>query len=201
MHKNRGITLVALVITIVVLLILAGISISQLINIGIFAKSEEAKKRTENAQVEENMTLADYESRIGKYISGNREEITVDKAEYEQLKARVDELGQKIKNLETKNSKFGYIDVSNNIENFAITKDSNLYTATEDCYLTASLYTYGGSSIGIYVNDVQISAVYNNNSGWVGSPFSISLTEGDTIKFVPSDYNKIMSSINVWKIK
>ena len=76
-----------------------------------------------------------------------------------------------------------------------------MYTATEDCYLTASLYTYGGSSIGIYVNDVQISAVYNNNSGWVGSPFSISLTEGDTIKFVPSDYNKIMSSINVWKIK
>ena len=50
------------------------------------------------------MTLADYESRIGKYISGNREEITVDKAEYEQLKARVDELGQKIKNLENKNS-------------------------------------------------------------------------------------------------
>lgn len=68
MHKNRGITLVALVITIVVLLILAGISISQLINIGIFAKSEEAKKRTENAQVEENNTITEYANMIGNHM-------------------------------------------------------------------------------------------------------------------------------------
>ena len=45
--KNpRGITLVALVITIVILLILATISIQALTNQGIFAQAEEAKKRT-----------------------------------------------------------------------------------------------------------------------------------------------------------
>ncbi len=48
--KNNGITLVALVITIVILLILAGISISTLANTGIFQKAKDAKKASENAQ-------------------------------------------------------------------------------------------------------------------------------------------------------
>ena len=43
-NKNLGITLVALVITIIILLILAGISISTLTNTGIFQKAKEAKK-------------------------------------------------------------------------------------------------------------------------------------------------------------
>ena len=43
--KNNGITLVALVITIVILLILAGISISTLTNTGIFQKAKDAKKQ------------------------------------------------------------------------------------------------------------------------------------------------------------
>ena len=48
--KNNGITLVALVITIVILLILAGISISTLTNTGIFQKAKDAKNASENAQ-------------------------------------------------------------------------------------------------------------------------------------------------------
>ena len=51
--KNNGITLVALVITIVILLILARISISTLTNTGIFQKAKDAKKASENAQKEE----------------------------------------------------------------------------------------------------------------------------------------------------
>ena len=42
-RENKGITLVALVITIVILLILAGISISVLTNTGIFQKAKDAK--------------------------------------------------------------------------------------------------------------------------------------------------------------
>ena len=52
-NKQKGITLVALVITIIILLILAGISISALTNQGIFGKVQEAKKRTENATKQE----------------------------------------------------------------------------------------------------------------------------------------------------
>ena len=43
--KNKGITLVSLVITIIILLILAGITIVQLTKSGLFAKAEEAKEK------------------------------------------------------------------------------------------------------------------------------------------------------------
>ena len=42
---SRGITLVALVITIIILLILAGISISALTNQGLFKNAQKAKKQ------------------------------------------------------------------------------------------------------------------------------------------------------------
>lgn len=51
--KSNGITLIALVITIVVLLILAGISMSTLTNTGIIRKAQEAKFKSEEAQKEE----------------------------------------------------------------------------------------------------------------------------------------------------
>ena len=65
----RGITLVALVITIIVLLILAGISIQALTNQGLFAQAKKAKNTTENEQTEENIILGDYENIINKYMS------------------------------------------------------------------------------------------------------------------------------------
>ncbi len=71
--QTKGITLVALVITIILLLILAGISILAITNQGLFAQADEAKRKTENAQAEEGETLADYENSIVGYISGNRD--------------------------------------------------------------------------------------------------------------------------------
>ena len=69
-NKNRGITLIALVVTIVVLLILAGISISMLTGQnGILNRAAEAKEKTAKAQEEEFATLNDYEEMIGKYTS------------------------------------------------------------------------------------------------------------------------------------
>lgn len=65
--KNKGITLVALVITIILLLILAGISISALTGTGLFEKAQEAKEKTENAQKLENTILSEYEIELEKY--------------------------------------------------------------------------------------------------------------------------------------
>lgn len=56
-QKNSGITLVALVITIIILLILAGISISALTNTGIFQKAKEAKENNRIASIEEQINL------------------------------------------------------------------------------------------------------------------------------------------------
>ena len=47
--RENGITLVALIITIIILLILAGISIANLTQTGLFEKAQEAKEKTEIA--------------------------------------------------------------------------------------------------------------------------------------------------------
>ena len=67
---NNGITLVALVITIIILLILATISIQSLTNTGLFKKANEAKEKTQNAAENQAKTLNEYEDELNKYISG-----------------------------------------------------------------------------------------------------------------------------------
>lgn len=59
-NLSKGITIVALVITIVILLILAGISIQSLTNTGLFDKANEAKKQSEIANVKEQIQLEIY---------------------------------------------------------------------------------------------------------------------------------------------
>ena len=68
--KNKGITLVALVITIIILLILAGISISALTNTGIFGKAKDAKQKSDEAALDQNTKLDEYESEINAYLPG-----------------------------------------------------------------------------------------------------------------------------------
>ena len=73
-NKDRGITLVALVITIIILLILATISIQSLTNTGLFQKAQEAKEKTQNAEENQAKTLNEYEDGLNKYISDTVEE-------------------------------------------------------------------------------------------------------------------------------
>ena len=80
-NKNKGITLIALVITIIILLILAGISISALTNQGLFKNTKKAKEATEEAQKKEQDLLNQYEEEFNKYLSNNdkKEEKLIDK--------------------------------------------------------------------------------------------------------------------------
>ena len=62
MRREKGITLIALVITIIVLLILAGVAIAMLSGEnGILRKAAEAKTKTEEAQKQEEARLTDME--------------------------------------------------------------------------------------------------------------------------------------------
>ena len=85
MNKNfkieKGITLIALVITIIILLILAGISISALTNQGLFKNAKIAQNATERAEAEQGQRLNEYEEELNKYLSNNdkREEKLIDK--------------------------------------------------------------------------------------------------------------------------
>ena len=71
--QNRGITLIALVITIIVLLILAGVTIATLTgNNGILTRATEASKQTENKGLKEEIELAVGSKNIGDQMDGNR---------------------------------------------------------------------------------------------------------------------------------
>ena len=71
LNKEKGITLIALVITIIILLILAGVSIAMLTGEnGILTQAQRAKNETEEARVEEENRITDYEDYISQYTNG-----------------------------------------------------------------------------------------------------------------------------------
>ena len=74
--KIAGITLIALVITIVVLIILAGVLINiSLGNNGLFNKAKTAKEMYVNSQDYEETEIAKITNSIDGYVDGNRDEI------------------------------------------------------------------------------------------------------------------------------
>ena len=56
-EKQKGITLIALIITIIVMLILVGVTINVALNGGLFSKAEEAGSKTKISQIQEALTL------------------------------------------------------------------------------------------------------------------------------------------------
>ena len=59
--ENRGITLVALVITIIVLIILAGVSINAVMNGGLITNAKDARNEYDVAKQKEEVTITDFE--------------------------------------------------------------------------------------------------------------------------------------------
>ena len=58
------------ILNIIILLILAGISISALTNTGIFGKAKDAKQKSDEAALDQNTKLDEYESEINAYLPG-----------------------------------------------------------------------------------------------------------------------------------
>ena len=75
-NGKNGITLIALVITIIVLLILAGVTIATLTgDNGILTKAQNAKEKNAQKTVEEQINLAVQASRINEGLVINKEKI------------------------------------------------------------------------------------------------------------------------------
>ena len=73
--NKRGVTLIALVITIIVLLILTGVAITALIGENnLITKAKQAKEKSINAEENENVIIDSYEREIGKYTIGTSDE-------------------------------------------------------------------------------------------------------------------------------
>ena len=77
--KQKGITLIALVITIIVLLILAGVTIATLTgDNGIITRTNQAKTKMEEATLEEKIRLLATETMINQYTGKNEEKTAQD---------------------------------------------------------------------------------------------------------------------------
>ena len=76
--KENAITLVALVITIIVLLILAGVSIQAINNTGLFANAKKAKEKSIQMEMKEQLILALNELQINKKGNAKLEDLTQD---------------------------------------------------------------------------------------------------------------------------
>ena len=70
--KNKGITLIALVITIVILLILAGLSISVLTGSGLFQKAQESTRISEIKEIEEAARISYMERQMEEIAGGEQ---------------------------------------------------------------------------------------------------------------------------------
>ncbi len=114
--KEKGITIISLVITIIILLILAGISIASITgNDGLIAKAKRARDNSIEAEENENRILNELE----RYIDGEEpntdnggpnsgegtttpddDTVKISREEFEALSSKVDGLNEKVKTLE-----------------------------------------------------------------------------------------------------
>lgn len=119
--KEGGITLVALVITIIVLLILAGISIQAITNTGLFANAKLAKEKTIKAEMQEAVSIAVQNLQIDKLGGATLNDINEDWLNNEKLSERYnaiilnDNNGKKIRLKKGEISLTCLIDINMNI--------------------------------------------------------------------------------------
>ena len=88
--QEKGITLIALIVTIVIMLILAGVTIKLAIDDnGVIDNAKEAKDQYEQAQANEDSGLNDLSSEMRKYLDANKEmeaEVQVQIQKYQKQK-------------------------------------------------------------------------------------------------------------------
>ena len=113
LKEQKGITLVALVITIIVLLILSAISIQALTGTGLFGKTNEAKERTIKAQLKEEIELAIQEIQVEEVPKGNN--VT--------LETLANKLVSKLEDI---TATLGTNEITGEYKNYDYTIDSNL---------------------------------------------------------------------------
>ena len=196
-NNEKGITLIALVVTIVVLLILAGVSISMLTGEnGIIKQAQDAKTRTEEAKENEEDILTKYEN----YIKDKTEEqITASYISNSEDKDKY--YGKPVVNYECENSdgvQEWLIFYADNSNIYLIAKENVNYQ-----YVPSSA-NYGIQHIGDY--QIYFSGVVND---YIGSKSIINDSVKKWISYV-NEYSEstqrnikavaYLLDTNVWKV-
>ena len=124
LKNEKGITLVALVITIIVLLILAGVTLSMVMgDSGIFGKANNAKEQTQLSNAEEMRKLAVLENEV-KSVSGDADALTNEELKTE-IEKKLTEQGYTVNG----STVTYYGDKTIDIENYLDKEKTTTYTA------------------------------------------------------------------------
>ena len=135
LKNEKGITLVALVITIIVLLILAGVTLSMVMgDSGIFGKANNAKEQTQLSNAEEIIKLAVLENKV-KSVSGDADALTNEELKTE-IEKKLTEQGYTVNG----STVTYYGDKTIDIENYLDKEKTTTYTA----YNVGDQVTVGG---------------------------------------------------------
>ena len=153
---EKGITLVALVITIVILLILAGIAIAALTgDNGLFSRAQQAKEETIKSQLKEEITMSIQEIQTEELPKGNN--VTLETLADGQLESKLKDITVALENDE----------INGEYKDYEYTIDSNLNV------------TINGAATGVRIKgnaEVQSGYVFEGNT--VDIKVTASITEG-----------------------
>ena len=174
-NLNKGITLVALVITIIILLILAGVAITALTQTGLFENTKQAKNAMENAQNEENTILSDYDNKINEIVGGAVREESSNK-------------GNILWKNNDINSEFAAqtVELSDNLENYDYVKIFFQTYYSKETDVVANQFF----SVESLVIDKKISTSLKTSwylSGWDGHPLMYRIVNGEKNKVYFND--------------
>ena len=173
--KEKGITLIALVITIIILLILAGISIASLTGSGLFGRAKDAKQKSENGQEKENITLSEYENELDKYTSGSKtykaynigDEVTVGNEKFYVIKTSGTN-EEKVTLLAAKNIDTNTMKQSENANQIAFSSTDYWGSVSPDL----DLNNYQSESI-VETDAIEIAKTYGGEKGGIGRLITI----------------------------
>lgn len=158
--KNKGITIIALIVTIIVLLILASVSITMITGEnGILSKAKLSKENSNLSEIEEQNRLGQYNESIDKYTT-SRGTVTLTDEEY-----------QIFKNSTTYSEDEKQIGIW--------TDGSALYRKTYNNTTTTASNTYGWNLTTLNIKKViQVYGTVNRNDGYV-MPLMYGYTSSD----------------------
>ena len=170
--RKNGITLIALIITIVVLIILASVAITlSLGDNGIFKKAAKAKEDTQVAQNEEAMQIAETTNSIDEIAGSSRDTVTISKEEYDKLARKgYTLLWEGLANSATTyNFKESSYDVDNydfiSIEYYQANGTNYLYSST--MISKASIIKNYGENIALFGYGTRYTSLHFINNGFV----------------------------------
>ena len=153
--NEKGITLVALVITIVILLILAGISIQAITNTGLFANAKLAKEKSMEGQLKEEISLAIQSIQTEEIYKGNS--VTLETLAGGQLEEELKDITAELADGE----------INGEYKDYEYTIDSNLNV------------TINGPVTGVRIKgSAEVQTGYVFEGGTVEIKLTASITEG-----------------------